>query len=113
MAPGLEAADEFGGIRPEEHAFDLRLKLSHDLDLRRVVVGEDEAVHANAEFIGDPLQVVGLRVPVGFEGREVLQPENHLGMLLEYLDRAHGRSCCTPQAGRRVRKAKGDTSGKP
>ncbi len=58
------------------HHRDLRQFLAHQLALGRVVVGEDEAVEAEVQRLGDPPQPGGLVVPRAFEGGEVGAPEH-------------------------------------
>ena len=54
----------------------------------RIVVDEHQRVQADVERLGDLAQVVGLGVPIGANGGEVLPLEQHLGMRVERVE--HG-----------------------
>jgi hypothetical protein len=65
-------------VRRDQDTFNLGHDLANQLDLRGVVIEEDQAVGADVELLGDPLQAFVFHLPAHFHADEVIPAQRHL-----------------------------------
>src|SRR5208283_576984 len=78
--PGSRAAP---GVVWQFGHHDIREQLANQVSLKGIVVEENHGVETDVQGLANVPDVVGFVVPVGDEGREILAPQDHLGVLFK------------------------------